>query len=155
MKTKRIKRIDEDRAKNSFSNFKNFIFYGDLIILIVIIHYIFYIFIEPYDNKKFDFNKIFNIIYELAILVFYIIRYAKFLKFKKFLLDNEDFYKDKTLPDIYDKQKKYYFPNKVFNLDSFPVSISINILLVRIIYLIFPKKWHYYFTRFCLSFWNF
>ena len=143
----RIKRIDEDRANNSFSNFKNFIFYGDLIILIVIIHYIFYIFIEPYDNKKFDFHKIFNITYELAILVFYIIRYAKFLKFKKFLLDNEDFYKDKTLSDVYDKEKKYYFPNKVFNLDSFPVSISINILLVRIIYLIFPKKWHYYFKE--------
>jgi len=143
----RIKRIDEDRAKNSFSNFKNFIFYGDLIILIVIIHYIFYIIIEPYDNKKFDFNKIFNIIYELAILVFYIIRYAKFLKFKKFLLDNEDLYKDKTLSDIYDKEKKYYFPNKVFNLDSFPVSISINILLVRIIYLIFPQKWHYFFKE--------
>ena len=34
--TNRIKRIDEDRAKNLFSNFLNFIYYGDLIIMVVV-----------------------------------------------------------------------------------------------------------------------
>ena len=140
----KIKKVDEERLNISFINFKNFIYYGDLIILIVIIMYIFYIFLEPFDNKKFNYNKIFNVIYELGILVFYIIRYEKFLKFKNFLLDNEDTYKDKS---IYDNKKYYYFPNKFFNLDSFPISISINIILIRIIYLFFPQKCHYYLNK--------
>ena len=144
---KKIKKVDEDRANNSFSNFKNFIYYGDLIIFAVISQYIFFIFIEPYENRVFDYNKIFNIIYELAILIFYIIRYTKFSKFRNFLFENEDIYKDKAFYEFYDKEKKYYFPNKVFNLDSFPISISINILLIRIIYLIFPQKWHYFFKE--------
>ena len=145
--TKRIKKVDEDRENNSFSNFKNFIYYGDLIILVVISQYIFYIFLEPYANRKFDADKIFNITYELVIFVFYIIRYAKFVKFKNFLFDNKDTYKDKAFLEIYDIEKIYYFPNKVFNLDSFPVSISLNILLIRIIYFILPQKWHYYFKE--------
>jgi len=149
----RTKRVDEDRENNSFSNFKNFIYFGDIIILIVIIQYIFNIFIEPYDNRKFDFNKYFNITIELVIFIFYIIRYIKFVKFKNFLLDNENIYKDKAFFEIYDIKKEYYFPNKVFNLDSFPVSISLNILLIRIIYFIFPQKFHYYFkeeNNYCL-----
>ena len=144
---KKIKKVDEDRANNSFSNFTNFIYYGDLIIFAVISLYIFFIFIEPYENRIFDYDKIFNFIYELIILVFYVIRYAKFSKFKNFLFENKDIYKDQAFYEFYDKEKKYYFPNKVFNLDSFPLSISINILLIRIIYLIFPQKWHYFFKE--------
>ena len=72
-------------------------------------------------------------IYELGILIFYIIRYSEFVKFKKFLFVKEAIYKDKT---IYDNEENYYFPNKVFNLDSFPVAISLNMLLIRLIYII-------------------
>ena len=46
-------------------------------------------------------------IYEFGILIFYIIRYSEFVKFKKFLFVKEAIYKDKT---IYDNEENYYFP---------------------------------------------
>ena len=134
-KAYKIQRIDEDRLNNPIVNFKNLVEYGDLLIFIVIIYYIFTIFAEKYENCEFDFNKIFNIIYELGILIYYIIRYTKFIKVKNFLFANEHIYKDKS---IYDNEKDYYFPNLIFNLDSFPVSISISMLLIRLIYMIVP-----------------
>ena len=140
-KANRIQRLYEDRLNNPIVNFKNLVEYGDLLILIVILYYIFTIFVEKYENREFDFNKIFNITYELGILVYYIVRYTEFIKVKNYFFDNEEYYKDKS---IYDNKETYYFPNKVFNLDSFPVSISINMLLIRLIYIIIPQNWHYY-----------
>ena len=46
-------------------------------------------------------------LYELGILIFYIIRYLEFVKLKNFLFIKEDIYKDKG---IYDNEENYYFP---------------------------------------------
>jgi len=83
-------------------------------------------------------------IYEFGILIFYIIRYSEFVKFKNFLFAKEYIYKDKG---IYDNEENYYFPNKVFNLDSFPVAISINMLIIRLIYIIIPQESHVYLKK--------
>jgi len=96
--------------------------------------------LEHFDNKIFNFKKILNMIYELGNLIFYIIRYSEFVKFKNVLFVKDDIYKDKA---IYDNEENYYFPNKVFNLDSFPVSLSLNMQLIHLIYIIIPKERHY------------
>ena len=64
-------------------------------------------------------------------MIFYSIRFSKFIKVKDFLFDNED---------IYDNDDESYFPNSYFNIDSFPLAISINIFIFEIIYTIFPNK---------------
>ena len=138
----KIKIMDQDRSNNLFTNFKNIIDYGDIIIIIVIFYYAFDIYREPLGNRVFSFRKISNMIYELGILIFYLIRYSEFAEFKNFLFTKEDIYKDKG---IYDKEENYYFPNKVFNLDSFPVAISLNMLLIRLIYIIIPLESHVHF----------
>ena len=140
-KAYKIKIVDKDKSNNLFTNFKNIINYVDLLILELICYYIisFSIFLEHFSNRIFDFSKFFNMIYELGIFIFYIIRYSEFVKFKNFLFAKEDIYKDKG---IYDYEENFYFPNKNFNLDSFPVAISINILIIRLIYIIIPEEWH-------------
>ena len=142
----KIKIVDEDRSNNLFTSFKNIIYYGDPIIIAVISYYFCEIYKEPFGNRIFNFKKILNMIYELGILIFYIIRYSEFVKFKKFLFVKEDIYKDKG---NYDNEENYYFPDKVFNLDSFPVAISLNMLLFRLIYIIIPQKW-----QSCLKIYN-
>ena len=113
--------------------------------MVLIIYYFSSIFLEHLDNRIIDFQKILNMIYEFGILIFYIIRYSEFVKFKKFLFVKEAIYKDKT---IYDNEENYYFPNKVFNLDSFPAAISLNILIIRLIYIIIPKEWHIFLKKY-------
>ena len=139
-KAYKIKLVDEDKSNNLFTSFKNIIYYGDPIIIAVISYYFCEIYKGPFGNRIFNFNKILNMIYELGILIFYIIRYSEFVKFKKFLFVKEDIYKDKG---NYDNEENYYFPDKVFNIDSFPVAISLNMLLFRLIYIIIPQKWHF------------
>ena len=53
----------------------------------------------------------------------------KFIKIKKFLFENKDIYENES-----------YFPNKVFNIDSFPIALSINLSIFNLFHLIFPKK---------------
>jgi len=141
----KIKIVDEDKSNNLFTSFKNIIYYGDLIIIVVISYYVCEIYKESIGNRIFNFTKILNMIYELGILIFYIIRYSEFVKFKIFLYAKEDIYKDKG---IYDNEDNYYFPNKVFNLDSFPAAISLNILIIRLIYIIIPKEWHIFLKKY-------
>ena len=90
----------------------------------------FYSIFEFYN--KLNCNEIFhssNIFVQLIILVIYSIRFIKFTETKKFLFDNGDIYK-----------KESYFPNKVFNIDSFPIALSLNLFIFYLLYLIFPNK---------------
>ena len=77
-------------------------------------------------NEFFNFS---NILLQLIILIIYLIRFIKFIEIKKFLFENEDIYKEDS-----------YFPNKVFNIDSFPIALSINIFIFYLLYIIFPNK---------------
>ena len=94
---------------------------------------------EVRKNSGFNYFKILNIIIQFAIFGLYLVRYMKFIKVKEFFFDNKYFYKNKNEENV---KGGYYFPNKVFNIDSFPLAISINILLFNILYLIIPKKYH-------------
>ena len=58
-------------------------------------------------------------------------RFFKFIDVKKFFFDNED---------IYNKENKDYFPNNVFNIDSFLLAVSINIFVLNSLYFCFPNK---------------
>jgi len=124
------------------TNFKIIIDYADLIIIIVIIFFLWIVYDEPFENRIFNYRKLLNMICEFGILIFYIIRYSEFAKFKNFLFAKDDIYKDKGSFDI---EENYYFPNKVFNLDSFPVEMSLNMLLTRLIYIIIPQNWYCYY----------
>ena len=73
--------------------------------------------------------KILNIIIQVILLVLSTFRYIKFKKLKNALLNN-----------IYENisQDNEYLPNKYFNIDSIILGVSINILLLYILFLIIP-----------------
>ena len=85
-------------------------------------------FFEYIDDRKFGALRIINIILQLIILTIYILRFDKFIKVKQFLLDNRDIYESDS-----------YFPNKVFNIDSFPLALSTIIFIINILYIIYPN----------------
>ena len=52
---------------------------------------------------------------------------------------NEYYYKNKNEENVKDEN---YYPNKVFNIDSFPIGVTISILLIDLLYIIVPQKFH-------------
>ena len=59
----------------------------------------------------------------------HIIRFIKFVEIKHFLFDNRD---------IYDNDEEIYFPNKFFNIDSFPLALLINLFIYNYLFAYFP-----------------
>ena len=135
----KIKKLEDDKLLNPLIELKNYIKFSDYICLTLLIFYLIQSFIEPCQNCKFNYFKILNILIQIVILVLYLFRYLKFMKVKKFFFDNEYFYKNKNEENVKDG---YYYPNKVFNIDSFPLAISINILFINFLYIIVPDKCH-------------
>ena len=64
--------------------------------------------------------------------------YILFIKVKQFLLNNEEVYniKEAKISEL----SEDYFPNSFFNIDSFPIVISINIFLYYLFHCLFEKK---------------
>ena len=56
-------------------------------------------------------------------------RFDKFIDIKNFLFDNKDIYMDES-----------YFPNKIFNIDSFPIAVIINFFIYNFLYSFFSNK---------------
>jgi len=125
-----IVRKEYNKLSNPIIDFKYYIKFYDIICPTLIVMSLLYSFFEFYNklncNEFFNFS---NIILQLIILIIYSIRFIKFIEIKKFLFDNEDIYKHES-----------YFPNKVFNIDSFPIALSINIFIFYLLYIIFPNK---------------
>ena len=65
------------------------------------------------------------------ILYFNYVRFIKFIEIKKFLFENKDIYSDKN---------ESYYPNSIFNIDSFPIALSLNIFVFKAFFGVFPKK---------------
>jgi len=126
-----ISRKENNKLSNPIIKLKNYINICDLFILICIFVSLYYSFMEYYSNFKYNQFEYLNILTQLEILVLYILRFLKFIKVKDFLFDNKD---------IYDNDDESYFPNKYFNIDSFPLAVTINIFIYNILYLIFPNK---------------
>ena len=80
-------------------------------------------------KEKINIIVIFNTAIQFIIFILYLIRFIKFIKIKQFLFNNKDIYDDEN-----------YFPNKVFNFDSFSLALSINFFIF-----IFIDKLFFYF----------
>ena len=127
----KIARKEKNKISNPVIDLKNYIKYCDVILLLSVFASIYYTFMESYYTLKYDQFKILNVLIQIEIMIFYIIRFTKFIKEKKFFFDNKD---------IYDNDEESYFPNSCFNIDSFPLALSINIFIYEILHYFFPKK---------------
>ena len=125
----KIKIREENKLKNPFVGLKNYSKISDFVCLALIIFSYAYIIIESCDDRKMSYFKISNIIIYVIIFILYLIRFIKFIKIKKFLFENKEIYTDEK-----------YFPNKVFNIDSFTVAFSLNVFLFNILFILFPDK---------------
>ena len=74
--------------------------------------------------------QIINIIIQIILFIFYLLRYIKFIHLK----DTFNKYKDFISIQYENNDSNEYFPNKYFNIDSFALALQINILLVVILY---------------------
>lgn len=135
----KIKKLEEDIFLNPLLDLKYYIKYSDFVCLSLLIFYLCYSFLERWENRGFHFIKIYNILIQIALLEVYLIRYVKFRKVKTFFTENEYYYKDRNEENVKDG---YYFPNKFFNIDSFPLAIIINMLLINLLYVLIPDKYH-------------
>ena len=127
----KIIRKEFNKLSNPIYTFKSYIKFCDVLCFLLILFSFFHTFFESLNIKKCDILRIFNNCSQLIIIILHIIRYIKFIDVKKFFFDNED---------IYNIDKEDYFPNKVFNIDSFPLAISINIFIFYFLCICFPNK---------------
>ena len=85
-----MKEIEDKKSINPLIELKHYIKYADYICLLLIILCFIYIFLETYDNHKFNYFKIINIIIEIAIFILYLIRFLKFIKVKEYFFNNKN-----------------------------------------------------------------
>ncbi len=130
-----IARKEYDKNDNPTKPLKYFSKYFDFICLSLIIITIFVFWGEPKSERKCNKFKILNLCIEIIIFLVLLVRYILFIKLKKFLFENEDVYKFSELSED-------YFPNRFYNFDSFPISISINIFLYYLFHFLLEKKFH-------------
>ena len=118
------------KLSNPFLGFKYYVlFYDVFCFFFLFFSLISLIIFESTEELKFDLFKIVNLLIQLVILIIYLIRFFKFVKVKKFLFENKDIYANES-----------YFPNKVFNIDSFLPGLSISYCLIYILYILVLNK---------------
>ena len=111
-----IIRKEFNKLYNPIYDFKFYIKFCDVFCFLLISLSLWYTSFENIEYSEWDFIKIYNISILFIIMILQFIRFTKFIEVKTFLFDNED---------IYDVNDEDYFPNKVFNIDSFPLDISL------------------------------
>ena len=127
----KIIRKEYNKSTNPIIDFKFYIQIFDVLCSLLIFISFVYSFFEDSDDKKLGVFRICNIVLQIIIFVIYILRYIKFIKVKNFLKENKDLYENEA-----------YFPNKYFNIDSFPLSLRINFIIFNLVYIIIPHKKH-------------
>ena len=120
-----------NKISNPIYEFKSYIKFCDLLCLLLSLTSLFYCFFERLNILKCGFVIIFNQCIQSIILILHIIRFVKFIEVKKFFFNNEN---------IYNTEDEDYFPNKVFNIDSFLLAVTINIFIFNSLYMCFPQK---------------
>ena len=135
---KTIAKKENDKISNPFKPLKYYSKYFDYICLTLLIFALFFFWGEPNSERKFNKFKVFNLIIEITIFILFFVRYILFLKVKQFLLKNEDIYniKEAKISEL----SEDYFPYSFFNIDSFPIAISINIFLYYLFHCLFEGK---------------
>ena len=124
----KIARKEFNKISNPILNFKYFINFFDVICPMLIITSLCFSLFEYVDDLKLGVLRIMNISIQIIILIIYIVRFYKFIKVKQFLFDNEDIYENDS-----------YFSNKNFNIDSFPLALSINLFIINTLYIAYPN----------------
>ena len=123
-----IKRTEENKLLNPLIKFKNYIFYADIICLGLSIFCFVYFFMESRQNKNWNYFRIIDYILQIIIFILNIIRYILFVNVKSFLKNNKDIYNNGE-----------YYPKSI-NADSFPLAISISMIVYFLLYLIIKNK---------------
>ena len=77
-----------------------------------------------------------TLVFQLTIIVLYILRYYKFTQLKEIFIIN----KNLILLQYTNKIDNEYFPNDFFNIDSFPLAVQISIILALLLYTPIFKK---------------
>ena len=127
----KIIRKEFHKLSNPYHSFNKFTYFFDSFNeSFIIITLLVTIFFENSDNLKCNVMKIINtFIFQSIFSALTLIRFIRFIEYKKFLFENKDIYYDES-----------NFPKEIFNLDIFPLGICINIFLYNILYIIFPNK---------------
>ena len=125
----KIIRKEYNKLSNPILDFKYFTKYFDVICPLLIFSSIIYSLFEPLNHLKCNFPIIVNFLFQIIIFILYLIRFMKFIDIKNFLFDNKDIYKDDS-----------YYPIEIFNIDSFPFALSLNLFLYYLLFILFPKK---------------
>ena len=120
-----------NKLSNPIYDFKSYIKFCDVLCFLLILFSFLYTCFESPNVQKCDLFRIFNNCAQLIILILHFIRYIKFTDVKKYFFDNED---------IYDTEYEDYFPNQVFNIDSFLLAVSINIFIFYFLSISFFNK---------------
>ena len=127
----KLSRKEFHKLSNPILDFKFFIQFCDIFCFTSIFLSLCFAFFESVDILKINFFKILNLILQSIILYFNYVRFIKFIEIKKFLFENKDIYSDKN---------ESYYPNSIFNIDSFPIALSLNIFIFKALFGVFPKK---------------
>ena len=126
----KIKKKEACKLINPFLAFKNFIGYSDFISLELFIFSFIYYLLESRKDMNWNYFRIIDYIMQLFISVLNIIRYNLFIKIKKFLKNNKEFYKS---------NQENYFPRSI-NADSFPIAIAIAMIVYFLLFVLIKKK---------------
>ena len=99
-----------------------------------------YSFCEPWNSKLYNYYTIINLVIYLIAIVLFLVRYIKIINIRKICQDNEGLCNEKYI------NYSYY--------DMMPLSLSISIVLIYILYLICPLKCHFLYYKFQQSYYN-
>ena len=133
-----IAKKENNKISNPIKPLKFYSKYFDYICLSLLIFSLFFFWGETHSEKKFNQFRIINLGIEIIIFLLFFIRYILFLKVKQFLQENDDIYniKEPKIPEL----SEDYFPFSFYNIDSFPIAISINICLYYLFHCLFEEK---------------
>ena len=133
-----IKKKELNKLSNPVKLLKYYSKFSDFICLTLIIFSLYFYWREPVNDNNWNKIKIANLIFEITTFALYLIRYILFIKVKKFFFENEYIYniKENNIPEL----SEDYFPKLYFNIDSFPVAVSINIFIFYLIHKFFGNK---------------
>ena len=118
----------EEEVIDAIKDLKYYADYSELICLSLFFVSLFVMIINLiyYSNLY----QIINIMIQIILFIFYLIRYIKFIHLKNVF----DKYKDFISIQYKNSDSYEYFPEKYFNIDSFALALQINILIIIILY---------------------
>ena len=138
----KIKRLEENKLKNPYKHFKNYYIPCDVICLILYIFSLIYYFMESKDDKKWNYFKVIDYGIQIIMFMLHTARFAYFCEIKRFFKKNKDIYQEFDINKTLTNYNINYYP-KSYTIQSFPLSISLAIIVYFILFYICPNKWSF------------